>query len=72
VSAYDHGIDAPDYHGGIYRVDVETAEAQMLVMLPREPVWWQGVASATSLDDASLFYLLEGLPKPAGGAAESG
>jgi Tol biopolymer transport system component len=72
VSAYDHGNDAPDYHGGIYRVDVETARAQMLVMLPREPVWWQGVAAATSTDDASLFYLLEGLPNRGEDAGHDG
>jgi Tol biopolymer transport system component len=72
VSAYDHSVDAPDYHGGIYRVDVATAQAQMLVTLPREPAWWLGLTAAMSSDGASLFYLREGMWERGGEVGHDG
>lgn len=61
VSAYDAGVEAPDYHGGIYEVDVTDGRARLLRALPSQPMWWMGTAGALSADGGSLFYVLQGV-----------
>jgi Tol biopolymer transport system component len=63
ASAFDHSVEAPDYHGGIYRIDVQTGDVQLLMALPRVPAWWMGTAGAISADGKSLFYLLRSVEK---------
>jgi Tol biopolymer transport system component len=61
VSAVDESVGRSDYHGGIYQVDVETGNAQLLRSLRSIPAWWNGTAGLISADGQSLLYLLRGV-----------
>ncbi len=61
VSAFDQRVDSPDYHGGVYRVEVTTGEATLLRRLPQEPTWWMGTGGALSADGRSLYILIRGV-----------
>jgi Tol biopolymer transport system component len=72
ASAFDTGADAPDYHGGIYRIDAASGEAQLLRALPASPMWWMGTGGVMSADGGSLYYWLRGVEGQGGTDGQDG
>jgi hypothetical protein len=61
VSANDETIERSDYHGGLYSIDVETGDAELLVRYPQETNWWMGASGVWMADGRSVVYTRNGL-----------
>ncbi len=57
MNGRDVTIEDEDYHGALYRVDVETGEATTLLDVPAATsLWWAGISAVWSRDGESIIY----------------
>ena len=54
----DEANQSPDYHGGLYKVDVESGEATAVLELKgeTETPWWYGISGVWSAESDAIIY----------------
>jgi len=58
MNGRDEANQSPDYHGGLYKVDVESGEATAVLELEGETKtpWWYGISGVWSAESDAIIY----------------